>query len=531
MSIHASCGSIKGMDISLLSTTNDIEQLRTMAFAMVQEMVSENAEKEKRIHLLEEALILARQQRFGRKSEVLSGLQRQLFEEDVDTDIAETEVRLRKLLQPDDADKAKPASGAVRKPLPSSLPRVVKTITPASTEDCPDPDCPGKLRYIRDEVSEKLEYIPAHFVVNQYVRPQYSCTCCQQVVSGEMPAQIIPKGSAEASLVAQVVVSKYRDYLPLYRQQHIFARADVDLSVSTMAGWVGAASVALTPLAEQLRRLILAREVIHADETTMRILDTRKGGVSRQGYLWTYVSGEHTGEPVVIFECHGGRGARYPLAFLSEWVGGYLVTDDYDAYKLVAKENPGIINVRCWSHARRRFAELYKANKDPRAEFVLKVLARMFHLEERIRSRSPENKVRWRRRYIKPLLDKLYTWLTEQRDACAPGSALYKALNYPLKEKTWPSLVRFLEDGRVPMENNRAERAIRPVAMGRSSWLFAGSLAAGERAAQIMGLLETAKMNGLEPHAWLTDVLKRLPSWPEGRLHELLPFPAYRFSE
>lgn len=235
---------------------------------------------QQRIRLLEEALMLARQLRFGRKSEVLSGLQRQLFEEELDTDIAATEVRLRKLLQPDDAGEKKSTSRPVRKPLPGSLPRIIKTIEPASTENCTDPECPGKLRHIRDEVSEKLEFIPAHFVVNQYVRPQYGCTCCQRVVSGETPAQIIPEGNAEASLAAQVVVSKYRDYLPLYRQQHIFARAGVDLSVSTMAGWVGAVSVALTPLAEQLRGLMLTREVIHADETSMRILDTQKGGTS-----------------------------------------------------------------------------------------------------------------------------------------------------------------------------------------------------------------------------------------------------------
>lgn len=462
---------------------------------------------------------------------MLSGLQRQLFEEDVDTDIAATEIRLRKLLKPDDTGETQPVSHPVRKPLPTHLPRVVKTIEPASTEDCPDPQCSGKLRHIRDEVSEKLEYIPAHFVVNQYVRPQYGCTSCQSVVSGEMPAQIIPKGNAEASLAAQVVVSKFRDYLPFYRQQHIFARTDVDLSVSTMAGWAGTVSVALTPLAERLYRELLTRSVVHADETTMRILDTRKGGTSRQGYLWSYVSGEYTGNPIAVFECHAGRGAKYPMAFLSEWTGGYLVSDDYDAYKAVAKKNSRIVNAGCWSHARRRFAELYKASGDPRAEFVLKVLARMFSLEERIRLRSPESKVRWRRRYIKPLLDKLHTWLTEQLDACPKGSALYKAISYPLKPKTWASLVRFLEDGRVPMENNRAERAIRPVAMGRANWLFAGSLAAGERAAQIMELLETAKMNDLEPHAWLTDVLKRLPSWSEERLDELLPFAGYRFSE
>lgn len=162
---------------------------------------------------------------------------------------------------------------------------------------------------------------------------------------------------------------------------------------------------------------MLIREVIHADETSMLILDTRKGGTSRKGYLWTYVSGEYTDTPIVIFECHAGRGAQYPLAFLSEWTGRYLVTDDYDAYKSAAKENPGIINVGCWSHARRRFAELYKANQDPRVGGVLKVLARMFSLEERIRSRSPENKVWWRRRYIKPQLNKLHVLLTGQLDA------------------------------------------------------------------------------------------------------------------
>lgn len=227
MNIHAHHGSIEGMDISLLSTTSDIEQLRTLALTMVQKVVSENAEKEQRIRLLEEALMLARQQRFGRKSEVLSGLQRQLFEEDVDTDIAATEARLRKLLQPDDAGETQPASRPVRKPLPAHLPRVVKTIEPASVEDCPDPECPGKLRHI---------------------------------------------------------------------------------------------------------------------------LDTRKGGTSRQGYLWSYVSGGHTGNPIIVFECHAGRGAKYPQAFLSEWTGGYLVSDDYDAYKAVAKENGRIINAGCWSH-------------------------------------------------------------------------------------------------------------------------------------------------------------------------------------
>lgn len=240
-------GIIPGMNIALLTTTTDIEQIRAMALAMVQKVVTEkNAElvaKDQRIRLLEEALMLARQQRFGRKTEMLSGLQRQLFEEDTEADIAAAETQLNALMQQDINEAEKPsASHPVRKSLPSQLLRVKKTIPPAS-DTCTD--CGVALRFIRDETSEKLEYILARFVVNQYVRPQYGCPCCEKVFSGQMPAQLIPKGIAEASLVAQVVVSKYRDYQPLYRQQHIFARADVELPVSTMADWVGAAGVQL----------------------------------------------------------------------------------------------------------------------------------------------------------------------------------------------------------------------------------------------------------------------------------------------
>lgn len=442
MVIHACCGKIHGMDTTLLSTTNDIEELRTLALAMVQNVVSENVKKntelearEKqnaglhlRIRLLEEVLMLARQQRYGRKCETLAGLQKLLFEEDVDTDIAATSVQLRELLQQNEPEEKTTPSRPVRKPLPAHLPRVIKTIEPVATENCADPECAGKLRHIRDEVSEKLEYIPARFVVNQYVRPQYSCTCCQRVVSGEMPAQIIPKGIAEASLVAQILISKYCDYQPLYRQQHVCARADIDLPVSTMAaGWVGAAGVALTPLVALLHQILLTRSVIHADETTMQILDTKKSGTATQGYIWSYVSGGKTGDSIACFECHPGRGRQYPMAFLSDW-SGYLVTDDYGAYKSMAKQNPGIVNAGCWSHVRRRFADLYKANRDPRAGMALKMISQLFRLENKISGRPPEKIVQWRRRYAKPLLERLHVWLTDQKTTCPPGGALHGAV-------------------------------------------------------------------------------------------------------
>ena len=291
---------ISGMDIALLTTTNDIEQLRAMALAMVQKVVAEKntelREKDQRISLLEEALMLARQQRFGKKCETLTSMQRFLFEEDVDADIAAIEAHL-----PQNADEKKsPSSRPVRKPLPANLERVTRVIEPESTGCCPG--FKGELRHFRDEICEKLEYTPARFVVNQYIRPQYNCPACEKVFSGQMPPQIIPKGIAESSLVAQVVVSKYRDrdYQPLY-QQHIFARADIELPISTMAGWVGAAGAALAPLAALLHQTLLTRSVIHADETTLQILDTRKGGAAKRGYLWSYVSGEKTGDAVACF--------------------------------------------------------------------------------------------------------------------------------------------------------------------------------------------------------------------------------------
>ncbi|ECI4527881.1 IS66 family transposase [Salmonella enterica subsp. diarizonae] len=534
MSIHARYGSIKGMDISLLSTIDDIEKLRTLALAIVQNAVAENVEKEKllqqnsdllqRILLLEEMLKLARQQRFGKKGETLAGMQRSLFEEDVDADIAAVEAQLDTLLPPQDAV---PTEHPARKPLPAHLPRKDIVIAPPSTENCPDPDCSGTLHHIRDEVSEKLEYIPARIVVNRYIRPQYGCNCCQCVISGEMPAHIIPKSVAEPSLISQLVIGKHTDHMPLYRQQPVLARSDIHLPISTMADMVGRAGTALAPLAEALHRILLTRCVVHADETPLQLLDTRKNGKSSAGYLWCYVSGEQSGPPVVCFDSQPGRGSKYPTEYLKGW-SGKLVVDGYPAYETLANQNHGIVLSGCWAHARRRFADLYKTSKDPRAAAVLRQIAGLYRLEKKIRHRPVEKIRQWRQRYARPVLEKLWEWLEQQKNRCPENSALGKAIAYALKRRV--ALSRFLEDGAVPLDNNVCERAIKPVVMGRKSWLFAGSVAAGERAAKIMSLLETAKMNGLEPHAWLTDVLRRLPVWPEARLDELLPLPGFTFA-
>ncbi|HED5898382.1 TPA: IS66 family transposase [Salmonella enterica] len=516
MNIFAGKRIIPGMDITELLSTNDPDTLRQLALSLLEENRQKDAslsEKDHQIHQLKEALMLARQQRFGRQAESFSGLQRSLFEEDADADIASAETQLARLLPETEEKKACPA----RKPLPAHLPREDTVIRPESGT-CPD--CGQPLRHIRDEISERLDYIPAQFVVKRYVRPQYGCDGCQRVVSGCLPAQIIPKGIPEAGLVAQVLVSKYCDRQPLYHQQQVFVRAGVELPVSTLAGWVGAASVWLMPLAELLCTELLSRPVLHADETPLQILNTKKDGKVQNGYLWAYVSGETTGDGVVCFDGQPGRAARYPEAWLAGW-SGTLVTDGYAVYHSL-KNGSNILNAGCWAHARRGFAALYKANRDPHAGTALKMIHGLYSLEKKIRHRSPEKRRQWRQRYAKPQLNTLWAWLTAQEQKCAPGSALHKAIKYALSHKT--ELSRFVDDGALPLDNNRCERAIRQVVMGRKTWLFAGSLQAGYRAAAVMSLLETARLNGVEPYGWLKQVLERLPSLPEERLHELLPF-------
>ncbi|EHR9326483.1 IS66 family transposase, partial [Escherichia coli] len=334
--------------------------------------------------------------------------------------------------------------------------------------------------------------------------------------------------AVEPSVIAQVVISKYTDHLPLYRQQHIFSRMGVELPVSTMADMVGVAGAALAPLAKLLRHELLTRDVIHADETSLRLLDTRKGGKSCSGWLWAYVSGERSGPPVVCFDSQTGRALRYPEAWLQGWCGGTLVSDGYSVYKSLADNDPGITSACCWSHARRGFANLYKVSREPRAAMALRKIAGLYRIEKFIRERPVEKIRQWRQRYSRPIVNDLFAWLEEQEPCCPPDGPLNKAINYILNRRD--ELSCFLSDGAVPLDNNICERAIRPVVMGRKVWLFAGSLMAGNRAAQIMSLLETAKRNGLEPHAWLTDVLARLPEWPEERLAELLPLEGFTFS-
>lgn len=477
---------------------------------------------EQRIRELEAALTLARQWRFGRKSERLPASQKPLAAEDAAADEADITRQLTDLLPP----KSPPAKKPARQPLPSGLPREETVLAPPAGTDCPD--CGHAMRHIRDEVNETLEYIPAHFVVKRTVRPQYGCPCCDTVHSAVLPPAIIDKGRPGPGLLAQVVIAKVMDHLPLHRQQKIYAREGVMLPESTLADWFGQTAAVLAPLAAALKRDLLRQPVLQADETPLQVLDTQKGK-AKNVYLWAYVSAAGSERDLVVYDCRPGRAGEYARAMLAGW-SGTLVVDGYAGYSALFSPKGGdgrglptaVREAGCLAHVRRKFMDLYKMNGSPGAREALEQIRELYILERTIRQRPAEQKRRWRRRYAKPQMARFHRWLTERENQSAPGGALHGAITYTLKR--WASLQTYLEDGRVPVDNNRCEQMMRPVAQGRRNWLFAGSLRGGERMADLLSLVHTARLNGLEPRAWLRDVLEKLPSWPASRLDELLPY-------
>ncbi|HHL9234031.1 TPA: IS66 family transposase [Escherichia coli] len=489
-------------------------------------MLAATTAYEQRIRELEEALKLAQQWRFGRKSERLPASQKTLADEDAASDEADITRQLSDLLPPKEKTGKKP----VRQLLPAHLPREETVLAPETGpgDGHPCPGCGAAMRHIRDEVNEVLEYVPAHFVVKRTVRPQYCCPCCDTVHSAALPAAIIDKGQVGPGLLTQVVIAKVLDHLPLQRQQKIYAREGIQLPVSTLADWFGQTAAVLSPLAAALKRDLLTQPVLQADETPLQILDTQKGK-AKKGYLWAYVSAAGSARDIVVYDCRPGRGGEYARAMLSGW-SGTLVVDGYADYSALFRdvqegETPvasGIREAGCLAHVRRKFMDLYRMNGSPGARDALMQIRALYILERTIRSRPAGQKRRWRRRYARPRMEAFHAWLSAGEKMSAPGGALHGAITYALKR--WAALTTYLDDGRVPVDNNRCEQIMRPVAQGRKSWLFAGSLRGGERMAELLTLLHTARLNGLKPVAWLRDVLEKLPSWPASRLDELLPY-------
>ena len=329
---------------------------------------------------------------------------------------------------------------------------------------------------------------------------------------------MIDKGIPTAGLLAQVLVAKYAAHLPLYRQEQIFGRAGFALPRSTLAQWVGSCGVRLQPLVDALRAVILRHGVLHADETPVQMLKPGRGKTHR-AYLFAYAAGAFEEIRAVVYDFCESRAGVHAREFLGDWQGT-LVCDDYAGYKEGFK--PGrILEAGCLAHARRKFFELHVANKSQIAGFALEQFGKVYEIERQAQDLLAEERRGIRRQQTRPLIDALHEWMTLQRQKVPGNSATAKALDYSLKR--WTALTRFVDDGQLPVDNNWVENQIRPIALGRSNWLFAGSLRAGQRAAAVMSLLQSARMNGHDPYAYLKDVLTRLPAHPNNRIEELLP--------
>jgi transposase len=448
--------------------------------------------------------------RFANKSEAFSPEQRHLFEESWHADAGAIEAQVAHITA---APRKRQRAG--RQPLPAHLPRIEHRHEP---QTCTCGQCGQDLVKIGEDVSEQLDVEPARFFVHRHIRPQYACRACQSVTAEPVPAAVIDGGLAAPGLHAWVVTQKFLDHLPLYRIEQITTRYGVPIARSTLAQWVGRIGVALQALADRLAQLLRQRAILHADETPVQQLDPGQGK-TRRAYLWAYRSNNHDpGPPIIVFDYQPGRAGSHAQDFLQDW-RGHLMVDDYAGYKALFRS--GITELACLAHARRKFFELHAVNRNPIAGEALARIAQLYGIEEAGKALSGADRAHLRQCQAQPKLDALHDWLLQTRPTVAQGSALAKAIDYSLKR--WPALVRYAASGVLPIDNNPIENAIRPIAIGKKNWLFAGSERAGKRAAAIQSLLGTAKLNGIEPCAWLKDTLEKLPVWPNSRIDELLP--------
>lgn len=454
--------------------------------------------------------------RFGSSSESLDK-QAPLFEA-ILADTALEEQAAREEASPPRVDaQTQEKRRPVRQALPAALPRVDHHHELTQTQCA----CGQPLQRIGEDVSEQLDCVPAQFFVHRHIRGKYACRCCETIQAAALPAQIIDKGLPAAGLLAQVVVAKHDDHLPLYRQQEIYARSGVHIARSSMAQWVGICGVRLAPLANALREHILEHGVIHADETPVALLAPGKGKTHR-AYVWVYRTTSYAAQQAVWFDFCTGRGGEHPRRVLADY-SGTLVTDDYAAYKALHASGR-IIEAGCMAHARRKLYEAHELNGSQIAGHAVTLIARLYLIEreiEQLENVNAATRLRIRQERARPVADELHEWLTSQRQKLAASDATAKAINYSLGR--WRALTRYLDDGEVPIDNNAVENSIRPLALGRRNWLFVGARTAGERAANIMSLIESAKLNGHDPWAYLKDVFERLPTLLDRDLASLLP--------
>lgn len=397
-------------------------------------------------------------------------------------------------------------------------------------------ECGCQMTQIGQDVQDKLGFKPKQFYRERHVYPKYTCrnAACnrERLVQAKTEPQIIDKSIATPELLAHILISKYADHLPLYRQSLIYQRSGVYLSDSTLADWVGRCGVQLRFLVNRLIKLMLIQPIVHADETPVKILNAYGikdvKGKLKQGYVWAYVTPKHSPIKAVVYDFAQGRGSEYPNTFLQGFKGK-LVCDGYNGYKPLFGR--GVIEVGCMAHARRKFHELHVTGQSLISIEALELFQSLYAVEREIDERFEKNQspmprdaqiVRQiRQQKAKLIADRLYAWLQQKRLGTTKNADITKAIEYCLKR--WQALTRYLDDGNLPIDNNWAENQMRPWALGRKNWLFAGSLESGQRAASIMSLIQSARLNGIDPYAYLADVLRRLPTHKDKDIDELLP--------
>jgi transposase len=493
------------------------------ALAQQQATIEEQAA---RISLLEEWKRLAQSQRFGSRSERMEGEQGRLFNE-AELESVEDSHESEEIEVPGH----KRRKGG-RRPLPDVLPVEERLHDLSEDEKVCAQDASHALVEIGRETSEQLNFIPARASIVRHIRPKYACPHCKEGVKiAPMPKLPVPKSIATPSLLAHIATSKYVDGLPLYRQEKIFERLGVDISRATLASWMVKMGDLVEPLVERIRAEVRGYDVVQCDETPFQVLKEPGKKPRSLSYLWALRGGpaEH---PLIYYEYDPSRSAEVPKRLLRNYQG-FLQTDGYEGYTALGQE-PGIVHVGCWAHARRKFDEALRGQgkakkkgakrtaKESRARQALSQIQALYRIERELREATAAERLAAREERTKPLLDKLRQWLDDSIDSVPPQSLTGKAMHYLAKQ--WPKLIRVLDDGRLPLDTNRVENAIRPFVVGRKNWLFADTVAGARASANLYGLIETAKANGIEPYRYLAHLFEHLPAItsPE-QLEALLP--------